>query len=193
MSSLSPPSSSARRPWPRRLLTVGGLWVVISLFVYSIVSERTGGGPSEGDDAALMMVPLLGGGTVDLTKYKGQTMVLDFWATWCKPCARTLPAIQQIHRRYAEDPRVAVFTVNMDDGLADRRAGMVSRYVKHYGYDFTVLMDEGAMSSAYKVRSIPLLVVVDPEGRVHAAKVGAKGTTETMVRRITEMVETVRE
>lgn len=163
-----------RRSWPRRILTIVGLWAIVSLFVYTIVGGGTKGGPETGSDAVMMKVPQLGAAApYDMASLKGKTVLLDFWATHCGPCKRTLPALQTVYERYKDDPDVVVLSVNVDH--AANRDALVSRYIKHFKFTFPVLMDDGPLSSAYKVQFIPLLVAVSPDGKVMQAEVGAHG------------------
>ena len=104
-----------------------------------------------------------------LENYRGKVVLLDFWASWCAPCRRELPAIEKLHRRYGGRGLV-VLAVNSEEEKVART------FVKKYGYTFTVLTDvRGSVFDDYAVSSIPVTVVVDREGRISAHFVGYRG------------------
>lgn len=189
----TPGEARSRRPLIRRIITILGLWGIVTLLVFAIIGGGTKGGPEEGSDAVMMQVPLLGAAApFDMGSLKGKTVLLDFWATHCGPCKRTLPALQKVHERYKDDPSVAIMSVNLDHGR-DRDA-LVRRYMDHYTLNFPVLMDSGALSNAYNVQFIPLLVVIDPNGKVMKSEVGLKGEdTGAIAAQLVATVEQVRE
>ena len=171
---LPPEAEKPRRPWPRRMLTIVGLWGVITILVFGILGGGNKGGPQAGSAAVMMKVPQLGASApFDMATLKGKTVLLDFWATHCGPCKKTLPALQAVYQRYKDDPKVVIMSVNLDMGA--QRVPMVSRYMQSRKLSFPVLMDTGALANAYNVQFIPLLVVVDPDGKVMKAEVGIKG------------------
>ena len=106
---------------------------------------------------------------VSLSDFRGKVVLLDFWASWCAPCRKELPAIEKLHRAYGEKGLV-VLAVNSE---ADKVA---SAFVRQEGYTFTVLTDSrGSVFDDYAVSSIPVTVVVDRHGRIAAYFVGFPG------------------
>jgi peroxiredoxin/outer membrane lipoprotein-sorting protein len=109
-----------------------------------------------------------------LANYRGKVVVLDFWASWCAPCRKELPAIERLHREYGSKGLV-VLAVNTESHK------VASSFMKKYGYSFTVLTDvEGAVFHDYAIASIPVTVVVDKEGVVTAHFVGYQGEEELL-------------
>lgn len=94
----------------------------------------------------------------------GKVTVVEFWATWCKPCRKSLPKLNAIVERF---PDVQVVAVNLDDPVAARALFDAAHYT------MTLVADDGAASERYGVTSIPHTVVIDPSGRVRAV---ARGT-----------------
>ena len=93
---------------------------------------------------------------------KAQPVVLDFWATWCAPCRAELPSLEALSRKYAG--RVAVYGVNSSDAPAQ-----ISLFTKQNGLTFPMLSDaKSAVSFLYGADAIPLLVVVDKQGKVRS-------------------------
>ena len=136
--------------------------------------ENLGMGGASGPDLSGTVAPDfrltdLEGRPHRLEKYRGKVVLLDFWASWCAPCRKELPAIEKLHREYGSKGLV-VLAVNSE-------AEKVSRsFVKKYGYTFTVLTDvEGAVFGDYAVSSIPVTIVIDREGRISTHFVGYHG------------------
>ena len=87
----------------------------------------------------------------------GKIVVLDFWATWCKPCIVALPKLERMQR---EHPDIEVVTINLDDAAAARAL------FDRDGYTMQLLADDGSVSERYNVTSIPHTVVIDRAGMV---------------------------
>ena len=110
---------------------------------------------------------LAGSKPVKLSELKGRVVVLDFWATWCGPCRRWLPIVEQASRDYASKG-LAVFAVNERETDSKVRA-----YLDQQKLELPVLMDRsGTVGSIYRASSIPLTVVVGKDGNVLRVMVG---------------------
>ena len=131
-----------------------------------------------GPDFAL---DLLGGGKMQLAQHKGkQVVVLDFWATWCGPCVRALPALGEIATAY-KDKGVVVYAVNQRE-----EAEVVKRFLETKKLALTVAMDaKGDVAKLYQVKGIPQTVIIDKEGNIAALHVGFSPTLkETLTKEI---------
>ena len=93
--------------------------------------------------------------------------MLEFWATWCPPCRASIPGIEKIYEAY-KDKGVVVLAVSMDDGGWDA----VQSFVKEYGIKYTVLKGNDDVAQKYQVRSIPMLLVLDKEGKISKRYLG---------------------
>lgn len=151
--------------WRWALVGVVGLLVI---YQYSSPSS----GPKVGAEAPPIKVATLAGEEFDLASTRGQVVVLDFWATWCGPCKRSLPALQAVHEAYAEDESVAIYSVNTDISAA-QGAGL-NKWMARQKWDFPVLLDapRNAVAQRYRVQSIPTVVIIGPSGKVHHVSVG---------------------
>jgi thiol-disulfide isomerase/thioredoxin len=98
------------------------------------------------------------GAEVSLAQYRGKVVVIDFWATWCGPCIRSMPKLESLARRYAGE--LVVIAVNLDDAAKARSMFDES------GYRITLVADDGQVSVRYGVSTIPHTVVIDREGIV---------------------------
>ncbi len=111
----------------------------------------------------------LNGKQLSLAAYRGDVVILDFWATWCGPCKMVMPYLQKIHDDYAEEGiRVVALSV-------DRQGPSVVRsFIDKFGYTFPVAMAGAALQGAYGgVRSIPTTFIIGPDGTVAEKMVGA--------------------
>lgn len=99
-----------------------------------------------------------------LSQYRGQTVVLNFWASWCGPCVAEIP---DFARYAAEHPEVVLL------GLAAERneADAVST-AERLGAEYPIIM-AGDVSNTYDVSILPTTVVVEPDGRIKQVSVGA--------------------
>lgn len=93
-----------------------------------------------------------------LDQYKGKVVVMDFWATWCRPCVMAMPGVQKLHDEFAGRP-VAVLGVNVSD-RADPKAFMQSK-----GYTYGLILNGEAMAQKYNVQGIPRFVVLGVDGK----------------------------
>jgi peroxiredoxin len=99
------------------------------------------------------------GRKVKLSDYKGKVVLLNFWATWCAPCAQEMPRLIDLYDKY-RDRGVEVLAISTDE-KNDR--AKVGPYIKNRKLNFTVLYDEG-MGKAFNVDGLPTSVVIDKQG-----------------------------
>ncbi|QOI99110.1 MAG: redoxin family protein [Phycisphaeraceae bacterium] len=129
-----------------------------------------------GEPAPAFSLKDVSGQTYTLESLKGKVVVLDFWATWCKPCLAVMPAIQKVHEKY-KDKGVVVIGMHTDTNT-DTKAPDV---MDNLGCDYLLLLSAGAVSNQYKVRGIPSLYVIDAEGRVSWSHVGGSPGMEKIL------------
>ncbi|MDG2201306.1 MAG: TlpA disulfide reductase family protein [Phycisphaerales bacterium] len=125
-------------------------------------SGRSGAAPPLG-------LETLDGEMVRLSKLTGRVVVLDFWATWCGPCRRSLPAMQELAEEYErEQAKVEFLAVNvMERGDPGTLTERIRRFMTSRELDLTVLMDRtGVAAKAWNIDAIPVTVVVDSEGMI---------------------------
>ena len=109
----------------------------------------------------------LDGRMVSLNDFRGKSVVVNFWATWCPPCRSEMPDMEQIARERADD--VVVLAVNVQEAREP-----VRRFVDQYGLTFPIVLDtSGDVTQSFGVQSLPTSFFVDREGRVAAFNMGA--------------------
>ena len=136
-----------------------------------------------GEPAPDFALPALDGAEVRLADQQGQVVLVDFWATWCGPCKEELPHIETFHRQYGDSGlRVLALSTDMDDDA-------VQPFIDEHDYTFTVLHADNAVQSDYGVSGIPVVYLVDRQGRVRWHRVGfGPGGEEEMGREIEKLL-----
>jgi len=129
--------------------------------------------PSVGKPAPEASLQLEGGEAVALSSLKGKVVVLDFWATWCKPCVIELPLVDKVTDERV-DQGVVFYAVNTGES-----AKVVKKFLKKSKLDVPLVFDDdGAIANAYGVSALPHLVIIDAEGVVRHVHLGSGPGTE---------------
>jgi peroxiredoxin len=109
------------------------------------------------------------GENLRLSEYRGEVVMINFWATWCGPCRQEMPLLDQLHSRY-ERVGFQLLGVNIDD---DSRRAM--QMIQELGVTFPVLFDESkTVSKLYQVEAMPVTVLLDRAGTVRYIHHGYK-------------------
>jgi len=116
-------------------------------------------------------------GALGPEEFRGDVVLMDFWATWCRPCHEQAKYLKQLADEPSMGDDVQVLLVNTDEE-GPNRVENVRAYLARRALDFPTVLDDGTAQSKYGVRSYPTLVVIGPGGRVRAAKSGVHGTDE---------------
>ncbi len=102
-----------------------------------------------------------------LADYRGQVVLVNFWATWCDPCREEMPSMQRLKERLAGRP-FTILAVNYGEGGEKLGAFLAAMSV-----DFRALLDPGQQTArAWRVRVLPTSFLVDPDGRVRYGVIG---------------------
>lgn len=106
---------------------------------------------------------------VKLSDYRGKTVYLDFWASWCGPCKQSFPWMNEMQSRYAAQG-LRVVGVNVDQKTDDARA-----FLKGHPAGFEVLFDQtGKTPKSYAVKAMPTSVLIGRDGKVLRVHSGFK-------------------
>lgn len=109
------------------------------------------------------------GETHTLSEYKGKTVFLNFWATWCPPCRAEMPDIQKLYDSYKEngDDSVAILGIAAPDYGSEKSEDGIREFLNENGYTYPVVMDQGGeVFTKYGVYSYPTTYMITPEGKV---------------------------
>jgi len=103
-----------------------------------------------------------------LEDLKGMVLVLDFWATWCGPCRKAMPALDK-WMKHGMSKGVQVFSINIfDKGNKDKAI----EFFKENGYHMQLLFAEDTLAKEYEFNSIPYICVIDKEGKLAYTQLG---------------------
>ena len=135
------------------------------------------------------------GNTHTLSEYRGKTVFLNFWATWCGPCKMEMPDIQALYEEYGENSEnlivlgVANPKTEENPGNADESQEDVEAFLEENGYTYPVAMDTtGEIFQTYGISAFPTTFMITEEGKVFGY---ASGTlTSDMIRSIVEQTMT---
>jgi thiol-disulfide isomerase/thioredoxin len=125
-----------------------------------------------------LTLPTLDGMAWDLTQTRGQTVLLNFWATWCEPCRAEMPSLQALQKQY-RDRNLLVVAVNFRESR-----DAVLRYRDALGLDFMMLRDSyGDVSQAWRVRTFPTSMLINRNGRAQWSVQGEVDWMETSMQK----------
>ncbi len=99
--------------------------------------------------------------SLDLARYRGQVVVVDFWASWCKPCRQSIPWLNSLRARYGSQG-LTIVGVNLDVERAD-----AEKFQREVPIAFEVLYDpEGKLAEQFGVQGMPSTFLFDREGKL---------------------------
>ena len=121
---------------------------------------------------------------VDTLSNNGKPMIIDFFATWCKPCNRELQAIHEVYEDWQAETGVKLFAISIDQA---QNVSKVKPLVDGYGWTYDVLIDaNGDLKRALGIQMIPFVMIVDGNGKIVYKHNGYTDGAEE------ELIETVR-
>jgi thiol-disulfide isomerase/thioredoxin len=119
-----------------------------------------------------------------LSRLKGKTVVMDFWATWCAPCRAQQPLIEKVEKRYGDATDVVFAAIDADDDPS-----LVAPFVKEQGWKNQGYFEAG-LARLLTISSIPTVLVIDPSGQVSSRMIGF--IPDRFEQMLTERVEEAR-
>jgi thiol-disulfide isomerase/thioredoxin len=129
----------------------------------------------------------IGGQTIrtDTLSNGGRPFIIDFFATWCKPCNRELDAIAEVYDDWRKETDVKIIAVSIDQA---QNINKVKPLVDNHGWEYEVLLDPNSdFKRALGIQTIPYVLIVDGNGRIVYKHNGYTDGAET------ELIEKVRE
>ena len=141
-----------------------GRWILLSLILSSVISL------SAQDVAPDFSLPDSKGAQQNLRDYRGKIVVLNFWATWCIPCAEEMPMLVDIQKRF-EDQGVVVIGVSLDDATTQAK---IAPFVRKKKVNFPIWL--GATTEDLKRlglgEALPATAFLDQDGRITGRVLG---------------------
>jgi thiol-disulfide isomerase/thioredoxin len=140
-----------------------------------------------GDRAGDFSLPGLDGTKIKLSDLKGKIVLVDFWASWCVPCRKELPALDAMQKRYADAGKpVIILAVNVDKDRANAEKLLAAVKVG----SIRILLDpDGKVAGAYDVPTMPSSFIIDEKGLVRNVHAGfSSGDERTFAREIEALV-----
>jgi peroxiredoxin len=117
--------------------------------------------PWTGGPAPALKLKTIAGEEVTLASYRGRTVIVNFWATWCAPCVAEMPSLQRMRDKLAAHG-IEVIGVNLQENAA-----RIAPFVERLGITFPVVRDhDGAARAAWDATVFPSTFVVGPEQRI---------------------------
>ncbi len=102
---------------------------------------------------------------IDLSKYQGKVIYLDFWASWCGPCKESFPWLNQLQKKF---PDVKIIAVNLDKNKQDADA-----FLKKHPADFEIIYNPSAsLGTQFKVKGMPYSIIYDRSGQAKFNHIG---------------------
>jgi len=123
--------------------------------------------PKVGGLAPLFEAKTFEGGTVKLADLRGKVVLLDFWATWCRPCVAQLPHVQRLYETFGADDKFTMIGMSLDWDTEKARNFLAERSLKWPQVSLGD-MDTSAVVKQYGVGSIPTTVLIDARGKIVA-------------------------
>jgi len=146
-------------------------FVLLSLPVFTFAASTA----SVGDTALPFSAQLITGGKAEPEQYRGRTLLLTFWATWCSPCLRELPEIEEAYRIFKKQG-LDVLAVNFAEDAAT-----IAAYINKYNLALPVAIDEElAIANTYGVFALPKSFFISPDGVITKIIIGGTLTTKSI-------------
>lgn len=123
----------------------------------------------EGGQAPDFSLNDLDGVEVSLSNLRGKIVLLEFWATWCPPCRESIPAMNELYKKY-NDKGLVLLGISVDKGqniVEDIRA-----FIREYSIQYPIAIDSKNVNTLYGVYSIPTLILIDKAGKIVLKNIG---------------------
>jgi cytochrome c biogenesis protein CcmG/thiol:disulfide interchange protein DsbE len=118
---------------------------------------------------SILSPPIAAAGDLDLDKFSGQVVLLDFWASWCVPCRRSFPWMNEMQEKYAQDGLI-IIAINVDRDVENAAA-----FLEEYPANFEIVYDPDVeLAKEYEIEVMPSSFVIGRNGETLDQHVGFK-------------------
>lgn len=115
--------------------------------------------------------------TLDLNTYKGKVVLIDFWATWCPPCKKSMPFLNSF-RNEKQKEGFEIIAINVDENTEEAKQFLTNNPV-----DYPIAFDsKGSCPSVFDVKAMPSSYLVDKSGKIRLVHLGFRDGDETIIR-----------
>ncbi len=132
----------------------------------------------------------INGKTINTAELKnnGKPFIIDFFATWCKPCNRELDAIAEVYDEWKEETGVKIFAVSID---VAQNMNKVKPLVDNHGWEYDVLLDPNSdFKRALGIQMIPYVLIVDGKGNIVYKHNGyTDGAENELIEKVRELIK----
>ena len=152
------------------VLILGGGWILINQVPQGGAATQLEPAPVKGHPAPEIALVSISGQPLTLSEFRGQPVVINFWATWCAPCRREIPLLKEIQAKYGEN-NVQVIGVAVDF------VEQVAAYAEHAEFNYPILVGQKDAMAAAEATGIdfigmPFTMIVAPDGQLIKTHLG---------------------
>lgn len=132
------------------------------------------------------------GNSISSEQLKGKVVILDFYGTWCKPCIAELPELAKVRDHFVDNPDIAFFVVNADQG--GDNLDKAKKFEQRFDLGFTYIYDEG--QKVYKrlgltSAGVPSIVIIDGQGFIRLKHIGYNKSETNFVEQMVENIQRI--
>lgn len=150
-------------------------WCLGLVLLTPFIAGMANAPPLVGGPAPLFELETVDGQIIKLSELKGEFVILNFWATWCVPCAKEMPEFQKAHQSL-KDNKIKILAINFGESKKK-----VSKFIQDYHLSFPVLLDKfGNVSAKYRVTGLPVTYFITPDGIIRD-KIFGGGITQKII------------
>lgn len=154
------------------LIFIFGYWFSLGYFTNQNHIEASAHLP-----APNISLERLDGGSASLEDYRGQWVLINFWATWCYPCVLEMPSLEKFYQKLKEK-NLTVLAVSLDKGPPEK----VRDFVKDMRLTFEIFRDpESVAASRFGVSGLPATFFINPEGEIVAHALGGRDWADPVI------------
>lgn len=158
-----------------------------SIVALSLILPVTAMAASEGETAPLFTLPDIDADkpAISLESLRGKTVYVDFWASWCAPCLRSMPLINELYGKY-RDQDFEVIAINVDDPIEDGQDFLLDNPL-----DYLIAADtDNTVLNEFGVTGMPTSFLIDKDGVIRMVHMGFRGNDiETIEAAVLELLE----
>jgi thiol-disulfide isomerase/thioredoxin len=165
--------------WKSTAILLVTLFVSIVIFIitqqkgdnFTLVPPENSTGIFKGDRAPDFVGMTLSGDEIRLSDYKGKTVLVNVFASWCGPCRLEAPHLSEVYREY-KDQEVVFIGLNLRESPDE-----VAEFQSEFGWDFPLVLNQnGNLTDIYKPLGVPTSWLIDPDGIIQYVHTGPVNT-----------------